>query len=185
MLEDFLKGNHFVLDLATLPWPWGTRELSGSTKGVEHPFDGQCERCVYGSGQVQGVPRPRGPNQLIQAQEDPPQQPYRPARSQSRAPAMGARADQRQQARLKGRRRRFCGAESARGGHTGAEQVLAGPIPVAPATASGTAAFTGQRWVEGHGRNDSSQLLFVFFWHSRVCVAATCCRNARRQQQRR
>jgi hypothetical protein len=66
-----------------------------------------------------GSPDPGDPISLSQAQEDPPQQPYRPATGQPKAPAMGAGADQRQQAQ-EGRRRGFSGAEGANSAVPGA-----------------------------------------------------------------
>jgi hypothetical protein len=150
-----------VLDLATLPWPWGTLELSGGIKRVgvaqlvervlyhstrravperswvqsllpstevepgfstfggmlvpvlqlmspvcktgtslgikrvHHPFDGQCGHFGYGSEQEQGVPRLRGPIHLTPGSDTPSQPPFRLARVQLGAPAMGADAEQR------------------------------------------------------------------------------------------
>jgi hypothetical protein len=157
MLEDFLKGNHFVLDLATLPWPWGTLELwRGGTKGVHHPFDGQCGHFGYGSRQDQGVPRLRGPRHLTPGLDTPSlQQPYRPARVQLGAPAMGADAEQRQQAKV-GRRRRFYGARGARGESAGAEQGVA-------ATALREMASEGQRvMAEGQRRQRVNTIHFFY-----------------------
>jgi hypothetical protein len=143
MLENFLKGNHFVLDLATLSWPWGTLELSGGIKTVHHPFDGQCGHFGYGSEQEQGVSRLRGPIHLTPGSDTPSQQLYRLARVQLEAPAMGADAEQRQHAQV-GRCRGFYGAGGARRESTGAEQGLAGPAPTAPGTMAQETASAGQ-----------------------------------------
>jgi hypothetical protein len=47
MLSDFLKGNHIAINLASVPWLWRTKSLSGGTKGWLTPVIGNSSgKCM-------------------------------------------------------------------------------------------------------------------------------------------
>jgi hypothetical protein len=130
MLVDFLKGNHLGAT-TTLPWLWQIKgPACKETKGVPRVSQGGLQPQL---GPEVGDPRSQRPSQVTPGTEHPSQQPGRPATGQPRAPAMGAGADQRRQAQ-EGQRSGFLGTEGARGVDAEAEQGLAGPAPMAPAT---------------------------------------------------
>jgi hypothetical protein len=90
MLTDFPKGYHFTIKPAFVLWLWGTKKLSGISKGVDHPCDGQAMWGFQGSGPSQGISGSGGPASLIKDPYSLFQRLGRPFRASVR-PARGGR----------------------------------------------------------------------------------------------
>jgi hypothetical protein len=131
MLENFLKGNGFSFELATLPWPWETAKYLGDNKGWNAPVMGEPSGGAMTQTQVGKFPIPAGLVILPQGQRTH-LRPLTDLFEAQRSPREGgANADQRQRNPCR-RRRTVSGAEDAKSVVAGTEHQLAWSMLAAP-----------------------------------------------------
>jgi hypothetical protein len=145
MLEDFLKGNHYTIKLATVPWP---REVNGCLScDMEWamPSAGKAGRYGRHHGQDRWSQGREASSGYPRAQSAGLRGSYEPVRTdgtQSMSLELGAEVKQRQQVRQRWRTG-FPGTYSARGAGAMADRRVAGPAQAAWARGRARAGCAG------------------------------------------